>query len=536
MSSKLQKKYMQETDAPFTDSLTGLFNHGFFQISLEREFNRAQRYGCPFILALIDIDSFAIFNKQYGAARGDQLLREIAGVIKGNIRRSDIAARFSGDTFAVILIRSEARYGTAVLERIREAAEKREHESSTVSIGMACYPEDAASTENLIKLAHDALIEAKVHGKNRLHYYRKENIEAGQKPKILVVDDDPKNVKFIEARLLPLNYEVIKVFNGEDALSMVNKVDVDLVLLDIMMPGMDGYEVCSRLKGSEATRLIPVVMVTALDDMEAKIRSIEAGADDFITKPPNKIELLARTKSLVNVRKLNGKLISIEHVLFSLANAVEAKDKYTEGHIWRVSNLAVMLGRRFGLNAREIEALRVGGILHDIGKIGVPGTVLNKPGPLDPDEWEIIKTHPGIGHKICEPLGKTLGPALEVIRHHHEKLDGSGYPDGLNGEEISTVARIMSVVDIYDSLTTERPYRPRLPKEKAIKIVCEETREGKLDKKVVDALIEISSMAGADLSSSEAVEPPQQLGERSERESKGALVEEDKGEPVVVRK
>ena len=306
-----------------------------------------------------------------------------------------------------------------------------------------------------------------------------------------MVDDEPLNVKLLDALLRPLNYEVLKASNGEEALSIVKKVDLDLILLDIMMPGMDGYEVCRRLKGSEPTRLVPVIMVTALDDVESKIKGIEAGADDFLTKPPNKTELLARTRSLIKLKRLNSNLASIENVLFSLANTVEAKDTYTQGHVERVSNMAVSLGKKLGMTGRELEALRFGGVLHDIGKIAVPGKILNKPGPLDPDEWDVMKSHAYEGCKICLPLMKNLGPALEVIRHHHEKLDGSGYPDGLKGDEISVAARVMGVVDIYDALITDRPYRKGMSKEKALGILRQEADEGKLDKKVVEYLVEL---------------------------------------------
>jgi putative two-component system response regulator len=244
------------------------------------------------------------------------------------------------------------------------------------------------------------------------------------------------------------------------------------------------------LKASEATRLIPVVLLTDLDDRESKIKGIESDADDFITKPPNKMELLARTKSLIKLKRLNDKLASIENVLFSLAKTVEAKDEYTQGHVERVSKLAIALGKKMGLSEREMEALRYGGILHDIGKIGIPGDILNKPGPLNDGEWEVMKNHPVAGYNICLPLKKNLGAALEVIRHHHEKLDGSGYPDGIKNEEISTAARIMAVVDIYDALVTDRPYRKGMPLEKAVEILKQEASNQKLDPAVVKYLIE----------------------------------------------
>jgi putative two-component system response regulator len=497
MDSQLAVYYERETGAPFTDSLTGFFNHGFFQISLDHEIKMFERYGNSFTIAFIDVDSFTNYNLCHGPVVGDRLLKEIAGLIRKNIRQVDVPARYSGDVFAVIVTKSDSQQARIAAERIRDDVERYFDGVSTVSIGLACCPGDSTTCQGLIRKAHEALLQAKLKGKNTVHFFEKDIPAATDKSAtILLVDDDSRNLKLLEALLLPMNYVSIKALNGHDALSIVNKKNVDLVRLDVMMPGMDGYEVCRRLKQSEETRLIPVVLVTALDDMEAKIKGIEAGADDFLTKPPNKLELLARTKSLINLKQLNDNLASIEHVLFSLAKTVEAKDLYTKGHVERVSKMAISLGRKVGISDKELEALRLGGALHDIGKIGVPGDILNKPGPLNSQEWEVMKSHPDAGYKICLPLKKNLGPALKVIRHHHEKLDGSGYPDGLKGEDICITARIMAVVDIYDALITERPYRKAMPIEEAIAILRKEATEGKLDKKVVGHLLDIVSTHG----------------------------------------
>lgn len=488
----LQLEYEQETHAPFTDGLTGLFNHGFFQTCLEWEIKRGQRYSEPFTLALLDLDSYGAYNKKFGPVHGDRVLKEIAELIKDNVREADLAARFGSDTFAIILTRSDGQFHS--VERVRQIVEERYGGILTVSAGIVSFPKDAANREGLLKKAHEALFQAKIRGKNKIFYYAKEEIPVdSHKPKILVVDDQEFIIKVLKHMLLPLNYEVYTASSGEEALYIVNKVETDLVLLDVMMPGMDGYEVCRRLKEGETTRLIPIIMMTALEEKDAKLKGIEAGADDFLTKPVNRTELLARTKSLISVKTLNSNLTSIENILISLANIVEAKDVYTQGHIQRVSNMAMDLGKRMGLSGRELEAIKLGGILHDIGKIAIPASILNKPGSLDAKEWEIMKSHSDVGYKICLPLKKTLGPALEVIRHHHEKLDGSGYPDGLKGEEVSPVSRIMAIADIYDALITDRPYRKGMPKEKALSILREEAQAGKLDQKVVEILIEMVS-------------------------------------------
>jgi putative two-component system response regulator len=491
MHKHLKREYQTETGAPFNDSLTDLFNHGFFQIVLDREVNRSDRYGESLTLALIDLDSFADYNRRRGSVEGDRVLKEIASLIMKNIRKIDLAARYSGDVLAIILPKSEIKSALVALERIRKAVSILPEGTPTVSVGLASCPKDATESENLITKAEEALFQAKIRGKNRTCFFEKKPASATDgSPRILVVDDDPINVELLEDLLHPLKYEVLKAFNGEEALSIAKKIDLDLILLDIMMAGMDGYEVCRRLRGSEETRLIPVVMVTGLDDIEAKIKGIEAGADDFLTKPPNKMELLARTKSLIKLKISNNSLASIENVLFSIANAVEAKDAYTQGHVERVSNLAVTLGQKIGLSKREVEALRFGGVLHDLGKIVVPRDILNKPGPLDPEERKIIETHPRVSANICAPLKKNLGAAFEAILYHHERLDGSGYPDGLKGESIPAVARVLAVVDVYDALLTDRPYRKALPRKKAFEILRKEAKEGKLDKEVIDRLID----------------------------------------------
>jgi putative two-component system response regulator len=200
------------------------------------------------------------------------------------------------------------------------------------------------------------------------------------------------------------------------------------------------------------------------------------------------LEAGGSSRWLFRFKEIRRDLNSIKKVLFSLANAVEARDALTQGHIERVTDLAVATGRMLGLSPRTLEALRVGAVLHDIGKIGVPGDILNQRGKLHAEKWEVIRKHPEVGYDICSPLKKTLGPALDAIRHHHERLDGSGYPDGLQGSEISLVARVMAAVDIYDALRTERPYRKGMPKNMALAILRREADEGKLDSQVVECL------------------------------------------------
>jgi len=306
--------------------------------------------------------------------------------------------------------------------------------------------------------------------------------------RILVVDDNPHARELLRAALVAEGYTVTLAEGGEEALAKVAEEVPELILLDINMPGLNGYEVCSRLKGTEATRLIPIIFLTSMSDLEDRLRGIEVGADDFLTKPFRKVELLARAKSLLRFKRLNDRLENAENVLFALANAIEAKDPYTEGHIFRVATLALKLGRRLGLSAEHQESLWKGGILHDIGKIGVPDAILNKAGRLTPEEVAQMQVHAIVGERICQPL-RSIRYLLPVIRHHHERFNGTGYPDGLRGEAIPITARIVGIVDMYDALITDRPYRPRLSREEAFGILRAGAADGTLDPELVASFI-----------------------------------------------
>lgn len=292
--------------------------------------------------------------------------------------------------------------------------------------------------------------------------------------KVLIVDDNPLNVELLEAYLSSSGYEIYIADNGAAALEQVEKHFPDLILLDVMMPQIDGYEVCHRLKNDEKTRLIPIIMLTALHDIQDKIKGIEAGADDFISKPFNNIELLTRVRSLLRIKHLNDELESIENIIYSLATIIEAKDPYTRGHSERVAIYAERLARELGLSEEDQKTLRRAGLLHDIGKIGIPSLILNKPSELSNEEFTEVNKHSVISELIIKPL-KSAQAILPAIRHHHERWDGSGIPDGLSGESIPLFARILMVADIYDALTTDRPYRGRLTQEKATSLLIQES-------------------------------------------------------------
>lgn len=307
---------------------------------------------------------------------------------------------------------------------------------------------------------------------------------------ILIVDDFPENIDLIKTLFSSDPYKFISAQNGPEAIKQVKRHRPDLVLLDVVMPGMDGFQVCEKLKNNKETMLTPVVMVTGLDDSKSRLRGIEAGVDDFISKPLNMFELKVRVKSLLRIKEYNDQLEYAERIMFSLALVVEAKDPNTKGHCNRLANYGALLGERVGLSANEIQSVRRGGILHDIGKLAIQDDILLKPGPLSNDEFDVIKTHPAEGEKICRPL-KTLEDVLPIIRYHQERYNGSGYPEGLIGDEIPLPARIVAMVDSYDALTTDRPYRKALSKKDALNILDRETAEGQWDKNLYEEFKEV---------------------------------------------
>lgn len=309
-------------------------------------------------------------------------------------------------------------------------------------------------------------------------------LSSRRKPSILVVDDYPQSAELLRELLADRGYRIVAVQHAADAEAEIRRDPPDLILLDVIMPGKSGYELCRELKEDSATRLIPIVMITGLSDRQDRLKGIEAGADDFLSKPISPEELFARVRSLLKLKEFTDELETAESVICTLGLSVESRDPYTKGHCERLARDASEMGRHLNLDEESIVALRRGGYLHDLGKIAVPDEILKKGSNLTPAEWEIMKQHPATGETICRPL-KSLRLVLPIIRNHHEHSDGSGYPDGLRQGEIPLLPRILQVADVYDALRTARPYKPALIHEQAAVTMREEARSGLWDQELV---------------------------------------------------
>jgi cyclic di-GMP phosphodiesterase len=304
----------------------------------------------------------------------------------------------------------------------------------------------------------------------------------------LIVDDQPPVANALARLLHNEGLATDVALDGETALRSLDRHPPDIVLLDVGLPDVSGLEVCRRIKANSASRLIPVVLVSGSWGRAHRIAAINAGADDFIPKPIDAEELKARVRALLSVKQYTSELESAEAVVISLALMVEARDPYTAGHCERLARYAAALGSAVGMSANDVTALRRGGYLHDIGKIAIPDSILLKNGPLTADEIGLMRCHPTIGTELCANL-HSLGPVLPIVGQHHERLDGSGYPDGLKGDRISPLAQVMAIVDVFDALTTTRPYRPALSIARACEELQSEVRVGRFSANLADAFV-----------------------------------------------
>jgi putative two-component system response regulator len=325
--------------------------------------------------------------------------------------------------------------------------------------------------------------------------------------KVLVVDDYAPNANGLRDLLIAGGYQVRVAHNGADALALVSEDAPDLALVDVVMPGMSGVELCRELKTRDTTRLMPVVLVTASQDRGHRLAGIEAGADDFLSKPVDIQELRTRVRSLLRMKQLTDELESTEAIMTLLGHIVEARDPYTEGHCQRLAEYATVLGTALKLRPDEIDTLNRGAALHDVGKIALPDAVLLKPGRLDSEELLLMRRHPVVGDNLCRTI-KSLDRVRPIVRSHHERQDGRGYPDGLKGDEIPLLAQIVAVVDVFDALTTNRPYRTAMTVKAAYDIMLTDAEAGWCPPRLVQTFVDLHRRRFQDVAFPRSVRRP----------------------------
>jgi putative two-component system response regulator len=316
-----------------------------------------------------------------------------------------------------------------------------------------------------------------------------------ERPSILVVDDVASNLELMEAVFHKAGFSVHKALGAEGALDLYNKYPIDIAILDVMMPGINGFELCKSFKQLAKKQFFPIILLTALNDSKSRITGLEAGADDFISKPFETSELITKIKSLLKLKALYDELDHSENVIMTLVVAMEARDPYTTGHSTRVGELAKEFSSYLGFPHKDQDIMKKAGILHDIGKISLSETILSKPGKLTEDEAKLIKKHTLIGEDICRPL-MSLSGVLPAIRGHHERWDGSGFPDNLSGNDIPLTARILSILDSFDAMVSIRPYRQRRSLEGTIRVMETERYSGQWDPELTGLFLKMLNFTG----------------------------------------
>ncbi|KAA1258717.1 Cyclic di-GMP phosphodiesterase response regulator RpfG [Rubripirellula obstinata] len=321
--------------------------------------------------------------------------------------------------------------------------------------------------------------------------------DTAQKMRILVADSNSTIRKLLRHGLANEDYEIIEAGDGNEALKLaMQRPEPHAILIDAGISGINGLEVVRRLKSDMQYRTIPVIVMTSSDANEDINEAVEAGADEFLSKPISRGELKVRIRSITRMHRGNSEMIGAESVALSLARAVSSKDGYSSGHVEQVANVAVEFGKLLGMDSAELKMLRYGAILHNVGKIAIPDSILEKTGPLTPRERALFHQHPRVGCDICGPL-QPLRPVLPIIRHHKEHFDGTGYPDGLRGDAIPLKAQVVGIVDVYSALTNDRPFRRAKTNAEAVEILRDRAFKGMHDPELIskfcDMIGELSS-------------------------------------------
>jgi diguanylate cyclase (GGDEF)-like protein len=523
------RRLAESRDEARRDALTGLANRRAFDERLERTIGEAAERGREASVILLDLDDFKQINDTLGHAAGDQVLRQVGFVLLRNVRADEAVFRIGGEEFAIVVEagREAARF---VAERIRTALreQRRGGRLPTVSAGIAAVPVDARERNELVRKADAALYAAKWAGKDRVLAYSAEVEPAKPAPvharprRVLLVDDDAGLRALLRTTLEPVDLEVDEAEDAATAAGRIAARRPDVVVLDVRMPGTDGVSFCRRLKADPSTRTIAVVLLTGDDRRETEAAAESAGADAFLRKPFSPLGLLNVVERLAGGRRAASvgaavdrpageqldlyaqdlrRLLELERgqrillqkayreAVTALATALESKDIGTRAHSQRVQRYALELAEAVEPRLLEDPSLEYGFLLHDVGKIGIPDRILLKPAALTESEQRMMRMHTVLGEQMLGDVALLQGEGLRVVRSHHERWDGRGYPDGLGGSEIALGARIFAVADTLDAITSDRPYR-RAGDWRAAVAEIERSAGAQFDPDVVGAFLE----------------------------------------------
>ena len=463
------------------DGLTGLWNHRAFHQRLAEQVHRVGRYGETFSLVMLDVDHFKAYNDAYGHQEGDLALQQIAQVISSQLRESDLAARYGGEEFTIIMPHIPKSRARTAVERIRKAIDTHQFSDGklTVSAGIAECPADGVTGNEVLEKADRALYHAKLTGRNRVCIWAASPQEhSGSEPSreprpisVLVVENDQDSRNAVEHALRSAGYELHRASTSQEALKLLRSRKFDIMLSDALILGTDGMEVLGFVSSIHPT--MPVVLTTIASMAGVARDAMRHGVTDLLVKPFSEHELPVVIERNLERKRLERKLLLerstgiLLQAIDALVAAIDAKDHLTAGHSTRVTHLSLAIADTLELPSEERYTLELGARLHDIGKLSLPDSALNKPGPLSEEEWAAMRRHPAVGSQIVGSI-EELSYVATIVRHHHERLDGKGYPDGLQGDAIPLLARIIAVADAFEAMTSDRSFRPKMSVEEAI--------------------------------------------------------------------
>jgi|GEM_PF-311167 len=478
--SKLEEANTQLAKQTALDGLTGLGNHRSFHQRLGEQVHRVGRYGEFFSLAMIDVDHFKAYNDAYGHQEGDTALKNIAAIISRQLRESDFAARYGGEEFAIILPHTTKNQALVAIERIRKAIDEYPFANGkvTVSAGISECPSDGVLQNEVLDKADRALYHAKLTGRNRVCLWgaaeeaRGTSDTVDSKPiQVLIIESDREARLMLEDSLRSAGYELYRAANTAEAIALLRSRKFDIMLSDALLLDTDGMQVIGLASAIHPT--MPIVVTTAEHTRGVAKEALRHGVTDLLVKPFNTNELPIVIERNLERKRLERQMLLekstgiLLQAIDALVAAIDAKDRMTAGHSARVTHISLAIADVLGLPSEERYTLELAARLHDIGKISLPDAALNKEGKLSEEDWAAMRRHPAVGSQIIGSI-KELSYIATIVRHHHERLDGLGYPDGLQGEAIPFLSRVIAVADAFEAMTSNRSYRPAMTCEQAM--------------------------------------------------------------------